>query len=105
MRFLFATLLLFSTVAGCLIGPAHAGHGGKEAPAIDERALPQEQQENYRVFKRVCSLCHRSEVALRHHADDPSEWEKVVDRMVSNGAKLSKDERTHVLAFLNFVTE
>ncbi|MBI3910373.1 MAG: hypothetical protein HY320_05500 [Armatimonadetes bacterium] len=101
-----ASLAMAVLAAACLVSSALAGHGEKKAAAFDEGALPAAQRDNYRVFSRACSGCHKPAKVLHSPVATVREWEKIVDRMVSmHGARLSKDDRTRILAFLTYLCE
>ena len=51
------------------------------------------------VFERSCGVCHGLDRPLSKTFDRAG-WEKTVERMYKNGAKVNQDERSQVVAFL-----
>ena len=51
------------------------------------------------VFERACGTCHSLDRPLSK-TFDKAVWEKTVDRMQNNGAVVSKEEQTQVVAYL-----
>ena len=46
-----------------------------------------------------CSVCHSADTA-RRKKKTPAQWEQTINRMISNGAKLTEDERAVLLDYL-----
>ena len=51
------------------------------------------------LFEKKCSVCHGTERATSKHKT-AEEWGKTVERMRTNGAKLSEDEAKAVVGYL-----
>lgn len=86
VKFVLLSSLLISVAV-----PLYAQQGG---PAV----LP--EGDGREVVAAACSQCHalRSTVLLRN---GPAEWEKIVDRMVTNGAQFSSEEADIIVRYLS----
>jgi cytochrome c5 len=89
-------LLTIGRLASLLVGLGgllHAQEGGGASPA----ALP--DGEGKELVSVICSQCHstRSALLLRNGQEG---WRSVVDRMITNGARISSDEADTIVHYL-----
>ena len=91
-RFLFVfsmLCLVFGAVSGCSKGAPEGSGGGKSTV---ERKQPDDlSQRALQILNERCVVCHTAE-RYEKRSFTPKQWNGVIDRMVTKGAKLSGDE-------------
>jgi len=68
-------------------------------PAQDAQAPPRDSPSAKEVFRKVCGACHEPEQATeRRRSRD--QWDEVIDKMITLGAKGTSEEFNTVLTYL-----
>ncbi len=92
MVLIVALLIAGSALVGC--GGASDG-GGASTPMPDEEAPHAGEQ----LLSERCQRCHGLD-RIERATFDREGWERVVDRMVAKGARLTPEERAALIEYL-----
>jgi cytochrome c5 len=78
---------------------ATAGSGSPAVGAGRGRQTGQGQADGAAVLQRTCQQCH--ELAVASKKGDSEDWNAVVTRMMTYGAKLTPDDRQKLIEYLS----
>ncbi len=73
----------------------------KGPATVDVAAYPKGIQENYKVFRQKCSVCHTLARPINSDFALPDEWSRYVKRMMHKpGSMISPNDAKKIYAFL-----
>jgi uncharacterized lipoprotein YajG len=94
MKNRLATLLLVVIIMTVLFTACSSGSSGSTSTPVATTAL-----DGATLVQQRCSRCHPlSRVTTARHT--ATEWQSIVNQMISRGAKLSPDEESVVVSYL-----
>ena len=96
-----APLRTLTLIAGLAFGLASAvvAFHQPPAPAQGAQAKPGDSPPTKEVFQRVCSKCHELEQVTASRRSR-AQWEDVIDKMITLGAKATDAEFNTILGYL-----